>query len=80
MLKNVTRHLAFFPHLPTPAQCKGFSNKDLTISSSAILSPIQAKLVFDATGKCVEYITNQTQQRKGHGGDWHNYGMWATGQ
>lgn len=40
-------------------------NDDLTTSSLAILSPILAKLVFDATRKYARCVINQAQQGKG---------------
>lgn len=37
------------------------------MSSLAILSSIQAKLVFDATRKCVQCVINQAQRGEGQG-------------
>lgn len=35
------------------------------MSSSAGLSPIRAKLVFDATRKCIQCVINEAQQEEG---------------
>lgn len=55
-------------------------HEDLTLSLLPLLSPVWAKLDFDATRKCVQYVINQAQQGKGQGVTWSNYGLWAAGQ
>jgi hypothetical protein len=74
--------MAFSPTSISPGQLEEglIQHKDLMWSSLPILSPVWAKLDFDATRKCVQCVINQAQQGKGQEVTWSNYGLWAAGQ
>lgn len=81
-LLNKGYTVAFSPTSISPGQPEKrlIQHEDLTWPSLPILSPFWAKLDFDATRKCVQYVINQAQQGKGQGVTWSNYGLWAVGQ
>lgn len=74
-----------WPFLPPPSPPdhpgkRLIQHEDPTLSLLPLLSPVWAKLDFDATRKCVQCVINQAQQRKGQGVTRSNYGLWAAGQ